>query len=221
MVQASFPKLEDDMYFFEEEDVRLGLIPTGEVSLVNMYAQKTLEKLPIKLLTHSPCFRKEAGSYGKDTKGLIRMHQFDKVELVQLVALEDSYDALEALCLDSERILQALKLPYRKMLLCAGDMSFTSAKTYDLEVWLPGQQMYREVASISNCEAFQAARLGIKYKDAQGARQTVHTLNGTGGAVGRCLVAVIENYQNKDGSITVPEVLQPYMGIDLIAHEVS
>jgi seryl-tRNA synthetase len=166
----------------------------------------------MRYTAHTPCFRSEAGSYGKDTRGMIRVHQFDKVELVQIVAPDESYAALEALTGHAEAILQALELPYRVMALCTGDMGFAAAKTYDLEVWLPGQQKYREISSCSNCEAFQARRLQARFRNAQGRTELVHTLNGSGLAVGRTLVAVLETYQREDGGVDVPAALAPYMG---------
>ena len=169
-------------------------------------------ELPIKLTAHTPCFRSEAGSYGRDTRGMIRQHQFDKVEMVQIVHPDQSYVALEQMTGHAEAILQKLGLPYRVMSLCTGDMGFGAAKTYDLEVWLPAQNTYREISSVSNCEAFQARRLQARFKNAQGKNEFVHTLNGSGLAVGRTLVAVLENYQQADGSVSVPAVLQPYMG---------
>ena len=189
------------------------LIPTSEVTLTNTVRDEIvpLESLPIKLTAHTPCFRSEAGSYGKDTKGMIRQHQFDKVEMVQIVHPETSYAALEEMVGHAENILKALELPYRVVCLCTGDMGFGAAKTYDLEVWLPAQNTYREISSVSNCEAFQARRLQARFRNAQGKTEFVHTLNGSGLAVGRTLVAVLENYQNADGSVTIPTVLQPYM----------
>lgn len=191
------------------------LIPTAEAPVTNLVRDEILdeESLPLKLTAHTPCFRSEAGSYGRDTRGLIRMHQFDKVEMVQIVAPEKSMEALEELTGHAEKVLQLLNLPYRKMLLCSGDMGFGSSKTYDLEVWLPAQNTYREISSCSNMWDFQARRMQARCK-AKGDKKTrlVHTLNGSGLAVGRTLVAVLENYQNADGSITVPEVLKPYMG---------
>ena len=189
------------------------LIPTSEVTLTNTVRDEIipLEALPIKLTAHTPCFRSEAGSYGRDTKGMIRQHQFDKVEMVQIVHPETSYAALEEMVGHAENILKALELPYRVVSLCTGDMGFGAAKTYDLEVWLPAQNTYREISSVSNCEAFQARRLQARFKNAQGKMEFVHTLNGSGLAVGRTLVAVLENYQNADGSVTVPAVLRPYM----------
>ena len=192
----------------------LYLIPTSEVPLTNFVRGEVLAEgeLPIKLTAHTPCFRSEAGSYGRDTRGMIRQHQFDKVEMVQIVHPDKSYEALEAMTGHAEAVLQKLGLPYRVMSLCTGDMGFASAKTYDLEVWLPAQNTYREISSVSNCEAFQARRLQARFKNAQGKNEFVHTLNGSGLAVGRTLVAVLENYQNADGSVTVPPVLRPYMG---------
>ena len=190
------------------------LIPTSEVTLTNTVRDEIIpiESLPIKLTAHTPCFRSEAGSYGRDTKGMIRQHQFDKVEMVQIVHPDTSYAALEEMVDHAENILKALELPYRVVSLCTGDMGFGAAKTYDLEVWLPAQNTYREISSVSNCEAFQARRLQARFKNAQGKMEFVHTLNGSGLAVGRTLVAVLENYQNADGSVTIPKVLQPYMG---------
>jgi seryl-tRNA synthetase len=189
------------------------LIPTSEVTLTNTVRDEIIpaESLPIKLTAHTPCFRSEAGSYGKDTKGMIRQHQFDKVEMVQIVHPSTSYEALEEMVGHAENILKALELPYRVVSLCTGDMGFGAAKTYDLEVWLPAQNTYREISSVSNCEAFQARRLQARFKNAQGKMEYVHTLNGSGLAVGRTLVAVLENYQNADGSVTIPNVLRPYM----------
>ena len=189
------------------------LIPTSEVTLTNTVRNEIIptEALPIKLTAHTPCFRSEAGSYGKDTKGMIRQHQFDKVEMVQIVRPSKSYEALEEMVGHAENILKALELPYRVVSLCTGDMGFGAAKTYDLEVWLPAQNTYREISSVSNCEAFQARRLQARFKNEQGKMEFVHTLNGSGLAVGRTLVAVLENYQNADGSVTIPKVLRPYM----------
>jgi seryl-tRNA synthetase len=191
----------------------LYLIPTSEVTLTNTVRDEIvpLESLPIKLTAHTPCFRSEAGSYGRDTKGMIRQHQFDKVEMVQIVHPDTSYAALEEMVGHAENILKALGLPYRVVSLCTGDMGFGAAKTYDLEVWLPAQNTYREISSVSNCEAFQARRLQARFRNESGKPELVHTLNGSGLAVGRTLVAVLENYQNSDGSVTVPEVLRPYM----------
>ena len=193
---------------------KLYLIPTAEVPLTNMVRDEIVarEQLPLQFVAHTPCFRSEAGSYGRDTRGMIRQHQFDKVELVQLVRPEDAYAALEELTGHAETVLQQLGLPYRKMALCAGDMGFSAAKTYDLEVWLPGQNAYREISSCSCFEAFQSRRMQARYRNAQGKPELLHTLNGSGLAVGRTLVAVLENYQNADGSVSVPEVLHGYMG---------
>ena len=189
------------------------LIPTSEVTLTNTVRDEIIpiEALPIKLTAHTPCFRSEAGSYGRDTKGMIRQHQFDKVEMVQIVHPSKSYEALEEMVGHAENILKALELPYRVVSLCTGDMGFGAAKTYDLEVWLPAQNTYREISSVSNCEAFQARRLQARFKNEQGKMEFVHTLNGSGLAVGRTLVAVLENYQNADGSVTIPKVLRHYM----------
>ncbi len=200
------PKLVDRSYY---------LIPTAEVPVTNMVRDRIVEadELPLKLVCHTPCFRAEAGSYGKDTRGMIRQHQFEKVELVQIVKPETSWQAHEALTRDAEMILQKLKLPYRTMVLCAGDTGFGSAKTYDIEVWLPGQQKYREISSCSNFTDFQARRMLARWRNPEtGKPELVHTLNGSALAVGRTLIAVLENYQQADGSVTVPEVLRPYMG---------
>lgn len=211
---GQLPKFEEDLFSLAHNDSKLYLIPTSEVTLTNTVRDEIvpLESLPIKLTAHTPCFRSEAGSYGKDTKGMIRQHQFDKVEMVQIVHPEKSYEALEEMVGHAENILKALGLPYRVVSLCTGDMGFGAAKTYDLEVWLPAQNTYREISSVSNCEAFQARRLQARFRNAQGKTELVHTLNGSGLAVGRTLVAVLENYQNADGSVTIPEVLRPYMG---------
>ena len=220
---GQLPKFEGDLFAAKKggqdgepvpDHAALYLIPTSEVPLTNFVRDVVLAEaeLPIKLTAHTPCFRSEAGSYGRDTRGMIRQHQFDKVEMVQIVHPERSYEALEAMTGHAEAILQKLGLPYRVMALCTGDMGFGSAKTYDLEVWLQAQNTYREISSVSNCEAFQARRLQARFKNAQGKNELVHTLNGSGLAVGRTLVAVLENNQQADGSITVPEVLRPYMG---------
>jgi seryl-tRNA synthetase len=211
---GQLPKFEEDLFSLAHNDSKLYLIPTSEVTLTNTVRDEIvpLESLPIKLTAHTPCFRSEAGSYGKDTKGMIRQHQFDKVEMVQIVHPEKSYEALEEMVGHAENILKALGLPYRVVSLCTGDMGFGAAKTYDLEVWLPAQNTYREISSVSNCEAFQARRLQARFRNAQGKTELVHTLNGSGLAVGRTLVALLENYQNADGSVTIPEVLRPYMG---------
>ena len=210
---GQLPKFEADLFSLDHNDSKLYLIPTSEVTLTNTVRDEivALEALPIKLTAHTPCFRSEAGSYGRDTKGMIRQHQFDKVEMVQIVHPSKSYEALEEMVGHAERILQDLGLPYRVVSLCVGDMGFGAAKTYDLEVWLPAQNTYREISSVSNCEAFQARRLQARFRNEAGKPELVHTLNGSGLAVGRTLVAVLENYQNADGSVTVPEVLRPYM----------
>lgn len=199
---------------FSIKEENFYLIPTSEVTLTNTVRDEivALDDLPIKLTAHTPCFRSEAGSYGRDTRGMIRQHQFDKVEMVQIVHPEKSYEALEEMVGHAEHILKALGLPYRVVALCTGDMGFGAAKTYDLEVWLPAQNTYREISSVSNCEAFQARRLQARFRNESGKPELVHTLNGSGLAVGRTLVAVLENYQNADGSVTVPDVLVPYMG---------
>ncbi|HEY0561953.1 MAG TPA: serine--tRNA ligase [Methylophilus sp.] len=210
---GQLPKFEEDLFSLAHNDSKLYLIPTSEVTLTNTVRDEIvpLESLPIKLTAHTPCFRSEAGSYGKDTKGMIRQHQFDKVEMVQIVHPDTSYDALEQMVGHAENILKALELPYRVVSLCTGDMGFGAAKTYDLEVWLPAQNTYREISSVSNCEAFQARRLQARFRNAQGKPELVHTLNGSGLAVGRTLVAVLENNQQADGRVKVPEVLKPYM----------
>lgn len=220
---GQLPKFEEDLFAAKKggqdgepvpDHAALYLIPTSEVPLTNFVRDEVVPEatLPIRLTAHTPCFRSEAGSYGRDTRGMIRQHQFDKVEMVQIVHPENSYEALESMTGHAEAILQKLGLPYRVMSLCTGDMGFGAAKTYDLEVWLPGQGKYREISSISNCEDFQARRLQARFKNAKGKNELVHTLNGSGLAVGRCLVAVLENYQNQDGSVTIPEALRPYMG---------
>ncbi len=215
---GQLPKFEEDMFWVsrggDEAAQKQYLISTSEISLTNSVRESILNEadLPIKLTAHSPCFRSEAGSYGKDTKGMIRQHQFDKVEMVQITHPEKSYEALEQMTGHAEAILQKLGLPYRVLALCTGDMGFGAAKTYDLEVWLPAQNTFREISSCSNCEAFQARRMSTRFKNAQGKNELVHTLNGSGLAVGRTLVAVLENYQNADGSVTVPEALRSYMG---------
>jgi len=220
---GQLPKFEGDLFAAKKggqegevqpDNTALYLIPTAEVPLTNFVRDVVLaeSELPMLLTGHTPCFRSEAGSAGRDTRGLIRQHQFDKVEMVQIVHPEKSYEALEVMTKHAEAILQKLGLPYRVMSLCTGDMGFGAAKTYDLEVWLPAQNTYREISSVSNCEAFQARRLQARFKNAQGKNELVHTLNGSGLAVGRTLVAVLENYQNADGSVTVPEVLRPYLG---------
>ena len=210
---GQLPKFEEDLFRTGGEKP-LYLIPTAEVPVTNIVRDEILDRaaLPLKLVCHTPCFRSEAGSYGKDTRGLIRQHQFEKVELVQVAKPEDSHRLLEELTGHAEAILQALGLPYRVIVLCGGDMGFSAAKTYDIEVWLPGQGKYREISSCSNFEAFQARRLQARYRNEAGKPELVHTLNGSGLAVGRTLVAILENYQNEDGSVTVPEVLRGYMG---------
>jgi seryl-tRNA synthetase len=229
---GQLPKFEEDLFsvgfgsgkvigtetgFHNLEAAKKGglyLIPTSEVTLTNTVRDEIvpLEALPIKLTAHTPCFRSEAGSYGRDTKGMIRQHQFDKVEMVQIVHPETSYQALEEMVGHAENILKALELPYRVVSLCTGDMGFGAAKTYDLEVWLPAQNTYREISSVSNCEAFQARRMQARFRNAQGKPELLHTLNGSGLAVGRTLVAVLENNQQEDGTVTIPKVLRSYMG---------
>ena len=216
---GQLPKFEQDLFAVkkggqEGEGEALYLIPTSEVSLTNIVRGEILavDALPMRLTAHTPCFRSEAGSYGRDTRGMIRQHQFDKVEMVRIERPEHSYDALEEMVGHAENILKKLGLPYRVMLLCTGDMGFGAAKTYDLEVWLPAQKAYREISSCSNCEAFQARRLQARFRNAQGKPELVHTLNGSGLAVGRTLVAVLENYQQPDGTVLIPEALRPYMG---------
>ncbi len=216
---TQLPKFEADMFAVQKGGAesaaeRMYLISTSEITLTNSVREEILapEVLPLKLTAHTPCFRSEAGSYGKDTRGMIRQHQFDKVELVQVTHPSRSYEALEELTHHAEVILQRLGLPFRVMALCTGDIGFAAAKTYDLEVWLPAQRTYREISSCSNCETFQARRMQARFRNAQGKPELVHTLNGSGLAVGRTLVAVMENYQQGDGSIEVPEALRPYMG---------
>jgi len=211
---GQLPKFAEDLFAIKG-DHELYLIPTAEVPVTNFVRDSIIEgdDLPLKYTTHTPCFRSEAGSYGKDTRGLIRQHQFEKVEMVQMVKPEDSYQALEDLTKHAETILQKLELPYRVVVLCAGDVGFSSAKTYDIEVWLPGQEKYREISSCSNLEDFQARRLQARWRNPEtGKPELLHTLNGSGLAVGRTLVAILENYQDAEGNIIVPEVLQPYMG---------
>ncbi|HEY8355038.1 MAG TPA: serine--tRNA ligase, partial [Methylophilaceae bacterium] len=211
---GQLPKFEEDLFSLPHNDSRLYLIPTSEVTLTNTVRDVIvpLESLPIRLTAHTPCFRSEAGSYGKDTRGMIRQHQFDKVEMVQIVHPEKSYEALEEMVGHAEYILQALELPYRVVALCTGDMGFGAAKTYDLEVWLPAQNTYREISSVSNCEAFQARRMQARFRNESGKTELLHTLNGSGLAVGRALVAVLENHQQADGSVVIPAALRPYMG---------
>ncbi|MDM0011536.1 serine--tRNA ligase [Variovorax sp. J22P168] len=220
---GQLPKFEGDLFAAKKggqdgepapDHAALYLIPTSEVPLTNFVRDEVVaeSQLPIRLTAHTPCFRSEAGSAGRDTRGMIRQHQFDKVEMVQITHPDQSYEALEAMTGHAEAVLKALELPYRVVLLCTGDMGFGSTKTYDLEVWLPAQDTYREISSVSNCEAFQARRLQARFKNAQGKNELVHTLNGSGLAVGRALVAVLENHQNEDGSIRVPAALRPYLG---------
>ena len=212
---GQLPKFEEDLFSTVVGDTKRYLIPTSEVSLTNLVRDEILEDgaLPMHLTAHTPCFRAEAGSYGKDVRGMIRQHQFEKVELVAIARPHESYAVHEAMTRHAETVLEQLGLPYRRLLLCTGDMGFSATKTHDLEVWLPGQNAYREISSISNCEAFQARRMQARWRNpATGKPELVHTLNGSGVAVGRALVAVMENYQNADGTITVPDVLRPYMG---------
>ncbi|WP_046060764.1 serine--tRNA ligase [Paracidovorax citrulli] len=224
---GQLPKFEGDLFAAKKggqdgepvpDNAALYLIPTSEVPLTNFVRDQVVpeSELPIRLTAHTPCFRSEAGSYGRDTRGMIRQHQFDKVEMVQITHPDHSYEALEEMTGHAEAVLQKLGLPYRVMSLCTGDMGFGAAKTYDLEVWLPAQNTYREISSVSNCEAFQARRLQARFKNAQGKNELVHTLNGSGLAVGRTLVAVLENYQQADGSVAVPEALRPYLGGDSV-----
>ncbi len=212
MGTGQLPKFEEDLFHIKEHDFYL--IPTAEVPVTNMVRDEIVEAdaLPLKYACHSPCFRSEAGSYGKDTRGMIRQHQFEKVEMVQLVRPEESYDVLEELTGHAENILKKLELPYRVVTLCGGDLGFSAAKTYDIEVWLPGQQKYREISSCSNFESFQARRMKARWRNPDTNKpELLHTLNGSGLAVGRTLIAVLENYQQEDGSIAIPQVLQPYM----------
>jgi len=213
---GQLPKFEEDLFKIAREgEADLYLIPTAEVSLTNIVAGEILDakQLPLKLVAHTPCFRSEAGASGRDTRGMIRQHQFDKVEMVQIVEPSKSFEALESLTANAERVLQLLELPYRKLALCTGDMGFGAVKTYDLEVWVPSQDKYREISSCSNCGDFQARRMQARYRNPEtGKPELLHTLNGSGLAVGRTLVAVLENYQQADGSIRLPEVLKPYMG---------
>ncbi|SES96757.1 seryl-tRNA synthetase [Nitrosomonas marina] len=222
---GQLPKFEEDLFAVKaggnavenEHSPGLYLIPTAEVSLTNIVRDEIvpLQSLPLKFVAHTPCFRSEAGSYGRDTRGLIRQHQFDKVELVHIVHPESSYAAIEELVGHAETILQKLELPYRVVALCTADMGFSAAKTYDIEVWLPAQKTYREISSCSNCESFQARRMQARFRNENGKTSLLHTLNGSGLAVGRTLVAILENYQNADGSVTIPEMLRPYMnGLD-------
>jgi len=214
---GQLPKFADDLFKIEKADYYL--IPTAEVSVTNIHREEILneEDLPLCYVAYSPCFRSEAGSYGKDTRGLIRQHQFNKVEMVKFTVPESSYDELEKLTANAEEVLQRLKIHYRTVSLCTADIGFSSAKTYDLEVWLPGQGTYREISSCSNFEDFQARRASIRFRRTEGGRtKFVHTLNGSGLAVGRTVVAILENYQQADGSVVIPEVLRPYMKVDRI-----
>ncbi len=211
---GQLPKFEEDQ-FSTNDDIPLYLIPTAEVPLTNLAADQVIDasRLPLRYVAHTPCFRREAGSYGRDTRGMIRQHQFEKVEMVNIVKPAHSYEALEQMTQHAEKVLQALELPYRVLTLCTGDMGFAAAKTYDLEVWVPSQRRYREISSCSNVEAFQARRMKGRWRNPDtGKPELVHTLNGSGVAVGRALIAVMENYQNADGSITIPDVLRNYMG---------
>ncbi len=221
---GQLPKFEADLFKVPHGDKSLYLIPTAEVPVTNLYRDEVLEaaRLPISLTAYSPCFRSEAGSYGKDVRGIIRQHQFQKVELVKFARPEQSYDELEKLTNNAETVLQKLGLHYRVVALCTGDMGFSSAKTYDIEVWLPGQQLFREISSCSNFEAYQARRANIRYKpEGKGRTEFVHTLNGSGLAIGRTWVAIVENYQQADGSVVVPEALRPYLGVDRITTKKS
>ena len=213
---GQLPKFEEDLFKLDDER-EFYLIPTAEVPITNIYRNEIVDSLPIKFVSHTPCFRSEAGSYGRDTRGMIRQHQFEKVEMVQFVHPNDSWDALDTLVGHAEAILQKLDLPYRTVILCGGDLGFSAAKTYDIEVWLPSQEKYREISSCSNFADFQARRMKARYRNADGKPELLHTLNGSGLAVGRTLLAVMENYQQADGSIAVPEVLQPLMnGLSVI-----
>ncbi|MFN3599645.1 MAG: serine--tRNA ligase [Aquificaceae bacterium] len=214
---GQLPKFGEELYYCERDE--LYLIPTAEVPLTNLFMKEILseEELPIYMVSYTPCYRREAGSYGKDIRGIIRQHQFNKVELVKIVKPEDSYEELERLTADAEDVLKLLGLPYRVVLLCTGDMGFASAKTYDIEVWFPSQGKYREISSCSNCEDFQARRMNTRYRDSQGRLHFVHTLNGSGLAIGRTLAAILENYQQKDGSVVVPEPLREYLRTEVIA----
>ena len=209
---GQLPKFEEDLFKCERDN--LYLIPTAEVPLTNLHREEILkeEDLPIYYTAYTPCYRREAGSYGRDIKGLIRLHQFDKVELVKITKPEDSYEELEKLVADAERVLQELELPYRVVELCTGDLGFSAAKTYDLEVWMPSYNRYREISSCSNCEDFQARRMKLRYKSKEGKNILCHTLNGSGLAVGRTLAAILENYQQEDGSVVIPKALRPYLG---------
>ena len=209
---GQLPKFEEDLFKCERDN--LYLIPTAEVPLTNLHREEILreEELPLYYTAYTPCYRREAGSYGRDIKGLIRLHQFDKVELVKITKPEESYEELEKLVNDAERVLQELELPYRVVELCTGDLGFSAAKTYDLEVWMPSYNRYREISSCSNCEDFQARRMKLRYKTKEGKNVLCHTLNGSGLAVGRTLAAILENYQQEDGSVVIPKALRPYLG---------
>ena len=207
---GQLPKFEEDLFKLDDER-EFYLIPTAEVPITNIYRNEIVDELPIKFVSHTPCFRSEAGSYGRDTRGMIRQHQFEKVEMVQFVRPEESWDALEGLVGHAEVILQKLQLPYRTVVLCGGDLGFSAAKTYDIEVWVPSQERYREISYCSNFADFQARRMKARYRNADGKPELLHTLNGSCLAVGRTLLAVMENYQQADGSIAIPEVLQPLM----------
>jgi seryl-tRNA synthetase len=213
---GQLPKFADDLFKIDKFD--FWLIPTAEVPVTNIFRDETLDgdALPIRYCAFTPCFRSEAGSYGKDVRGIIRQHQFQKVELVNFTRPDQSYTELENLTRSAEQVLEKLGLPYRRVLLCTGDMGFSSAKTYDLEVWMPGQQAYREISSCSNFEAFQARRANIRCKGAKGKSEFAHTLNGSGLAIGRTWVAVVENYQQADGSVVIPEALRPYLNAERI-----
>jgi len=213
---GQLPKFAGDLFKCEGYD--FWLVPTAEVPVTNLFREETLDgsQLPLKLCAYSPCFRSEAGSYGKDVRGIIRQHQFQKVELVKFARPDQSYDELESLTRDAEQVLERLGIPYRTVALCTGDLGFSSAKTYDIEAWLPGLGGFKEISSCSNFEAFQARRAGIRFRTAQGKTEYVHTLNGSGLAVGRTWLAVVENYQQRDGSVVIPQALRPYLNAECI-----